>query len=517
MLKPSRVFLLCVVVSLAVGFSVAGALLYRSFIGLDASAFPAGAWIQSTFAPSAPHAIGGLFWFGASLTALFAGTFVAVLVSVRTRGAETDPGRRGFLAGAAAGIAAGLAAAAAGGAAAAARAAFGIGNGGRGWARVGQGIQAEVEVTSPQLRESWKGAQIRSHRRLGRTGFEASDICLGSGRIKGEQGERIVRQLIDRGVNYIDTAPDYSASGSEQAIGRAIRGRRDQLFIATKFCTPLGHLPAGTPVPRYVEVVEQSLGRLGTDYVDLVHVHACDEIERLMDPNLHEAFDRLKESGKARFLGFSSHTPNLLQVADRAISSGRFDVMMPAYHHGIWPTLPETIARARSEQDMGVVAMKTLKGAKHRRVADLRGAEDAYSQAAFKWVLSNANVSCLVISFFEPQQVDEYLDASGRELAASDLSILERYDRAIAGTYCAPHCGACLDRCPESLPIHDVFRYRMYFEDYGFEKHGMELYARLGKDASVCATCAAPCTGSCPSGIPIGPRMRETHELLTLG
>ena len=150
-------------------------------------------------------------------------------------------------------------------------------------------------------------------------------------------------------------------------MGRAIKGVRDKLFIATKFCTPVGHLPAGTPVAEYKAVVEGSLKRLGTDYVDLVHIHSCNEIARLMDENVHEAFDRLKQDGKVRFLGFSSHTPNLEEVANVSIDSGRFDVMMLAYHHGIWPNQMEIIARARRDQDMGIIAMKTLKGAPSRK------------------------------------------------------------------------------------------------------------------------------------------------------
>ena len=90
--------------------------------------------------------------------------------------------------------------------------------------------------------------------------------------------------------------------------------------------------------------------------------------------------------------------------------------MMLAYHHGIWPKLGELIARARREQDMGVIAMKTLKGAKHHGLVGFREHAGAYSQAAFKWVLSNPDVSCLVISFTEPQHVDEYLFASGAAL-----------------------------------------------------------------------------------------------------
>lgn len=402
-------------------------------------------------------------------------------------------------------------------AAAWARAFRGLGNGGRGWDAVFEGIfRAEVAKTHPTYPDEWKGARVEATRRLGRTGWQVSDVVLGAGRTAGEKGEAVVRLALERGVNYVDTSPDYSAAGSEEAIGRALRGRRDEVFVATKFCSPRGHLGPGTSVDGYVGLVEASLRRLGTDRVDLVHVHSCDEVERLLDPNLHEAFDRLREQGKARFLGFSSHTPNLVQVAEAAIASDRFDVMMVAYHHGIWPALPALITRARRERDMGVVAMKTLKGAKHRGLEGFLGRSEAYSQAALKWVLSNPDVSCAVISFFELQHVDEYLRASGQPFGASDAALLEEYDREIAGTYCAPHCGACLSRCPEGLPIADVLRQRMYFEDYGHEKEAIRLYAALERNASACATCSAPCVGACPLGVPIQERMRGAHELLSL-
>jgi predicted aldo/keto reductase-like oxidoreductase len=161
--------------------------------------------------------------------------------------------------------------------------------------------------------------------------------------------------------------------------------------------------------------------------------------------------------------------------------------------------------------------MKTLKGAKHHGLAGFREEADAYSQAALRWVLSNPNVSAAVISFFEFQHVDEYLRASGGELRREDVAILERYDELVAGSYCAPHCGACLGSCPEQLAINDVLRHRMYFEDYGDEKEAMRLYANLEKNASVCASCSAPCTGACPFGIPIQERMAQAHQLLRLG
>jgi hypothetical protein len=518
--SPVRVALVVVAVSLALGWAFAGSQLYRTFIGLDPSGFPAGQAIQTIVQgviPSAENAVAGVVW--AALTVLAAGAigFALVRSAVRARAAEVDPGRRTFLTGAGSGAVVGVASMAAAAAGAGVRALFGVGTGTGGWWPVGDQIMdRDMVFTHPEWKEEWKGSRIESYRRFGRTGWNVSDIVLGTGRIRGEDGFRIARAALERGVNYFDTSPDYSGAGSEQAMGKAIRGVRDRLFIATKFCTPAGHLPAGAPVSEYVAAVEGSLSRLGTDYVDLCHIHSVDEVDRLMDENVHEAFDRLKQAGKVRFLGFSTHTPNLVEVANTAIDSGAFDVMMLAYHHGLWAPVSEIMARARREQDMGVVAMKTLKGAKHRGLQDFQPYAESFTQAALKWALGNPDVSCAVISFFELQHVDEYLRASGKPLTAQDIAILEEYDRQIAGSYCGPHCGQCLPSCPEQLAIHDVLRHRMYFEDYGWEKEGMRLYSRLEKDASVCAGCSAPCLGSCPIGVPIQERMIGAHELLSM-
>jgi predicted aldo/keto reductase-like oxidoreductase len=518
--KPRNAWIAGLVLAVVAGYFVTGHYLYKAPIGLDADAFFAGEALQKlalAFNPELTKVVSGLVLTILSALAIALVVFFLVRGAVRGRLAAVDPGRRSFLAGAGSGAGAALAALVVAGVTAAARGLLGFGQGNGGWMGVSRHIGDETVVrTHPEWKEDWKGSRVRSHRRLGRTGWQVSDIVLGTGRIRGEDGERIARRAIERGVNYVDTSPDYSAAGSEQAMGRAIKGLREQLFIATKFCTPMGHLGTGTPVAGYKKAVEDSLGRLGTDYVDLCHIHACDEVERLMDPNVHEAFDRLEQEGKVRFLGFSSHSPNLVAVANAAIESGRFDVMMPAYHHGLWTPLGEIISRARREQDMGVVAMKTLKGAKHHGLAGFEEEASAYSQAALRWTLSNPEVSCAVISFFELQHIDEYLRASGSALGSRDIAILEKYDREILGNYCSPHCGACLDRCAEGLPIHDVLRYRMYFEDYGWEKEGMQLYSRLEKDASLCAGCPAPCLGSCPHGVPIQESLRRAHELLTL-
>jgi predicted aldo/keto reductase-like oxidoreductase len=249
--------------------------------------------------------------------------------------------------------------------------------------------------------------------------------------------------------------------------------------------------------------------------VDLIHIHSCGSLERLTAPNIHEAFERLKQQGKVRFLGVSSHSPNLEEVAHAAIDSGRFDVIMLAYHHGMWPGFGPLLSKAKAH-DVGVVAMKTLKGAMHTNLAEFRGERRSYAQAAFRWVLSNPDVSSLVVSFWQPEQVDEYLSASGMRPRQEDVALLARYDELTRGDYCQPHCGICLPACPEQLAINDILRYRMYFRDYGWEKEGLRLYAQVARNASVCVGCSAPCTGTCPIGVPIRAKMLDAHRLLTL-
>ena len=478
--STSRIVGIVVVAALVAGYAVSGNFLYHAVIGLDASAFPAGGWIQRTFAADMPNAVGGVFLGVGTLLLIPLLAIVYALFSSKAQSPEASSGRRRFLTTSAAGFA-GLIAGLVG---TLGHALFGIGKKGDGWYDISTQISSDngVVKTHPAWDEAWKTSRVESYGRLGRTGWEVSDTVLGAGRLHGDEAWKIVRNALDRGVNYIDTAPDYSAAGSELVVGRAMRDfPRDQVFLATKFCTPIGHLPAGTSVERYKEVVHDSLRRLGTDYVDLVHIHSCDETDRLMDENVHEAFDQLKAEGKARFLGVSTHTPRLVEVANTAIDSARFDVIMLAYHHGIWPELNGIIDRAHDEQDMGVVAMKTLKGAKHRNLENFHDA-NSYAQAALKWVHANPKVSCAVISFFEMQHIDEYLYASGKMLKDQDVAILENYDRAIVGSYCAPHCGVCLSSCPEEVPIHDVLRHRMYFEDYRSEKEAMSLYAKLEVD-----------------------------------
>ncbi len=372
--------------------------------------------------------------------------------------------------------------------------------------------ETEAEEKSPD----WQAARVRSYRQLGRTGMAISDISFGC---SGLDNADVVRRAIDRGINYFDTSPDYSRAGSEKTLGQGIQGyQRDKLFIVSKFCTTRGHLSDTTPVTEVMAAVEASLRRIGTDYLDLAHIHACNSIDRLMNPNIHEAFDRLKEQGKLRFLGVSSHTPRLEEVMRHAVGSDRFDVIMVAYNFRNWPELTN-IFHAAKQKGVGVVAMKTLKGARHSALSDFTPTErESFSQAAFKWVLSNPDVSGLVVTIGSFQHIDEYLHASGQPFQQADLKLLEKYDRLVANDYCPPGCGECLASCPSDVPVDDILRYAMYYENYGQQRVGMEEYAKLAlaHNASQCVGCRAPCESACPHEIPIKSKLLRADQMLRL-
>ena len=132
-------------------------------------------------------------------------------------------------------------------------------------------------------------------------------------------------------------------------------------------------------------------------------------------------------------------------------------------------------------------------------------------------MLNNPDVSGLVVSIRDFNQVDEYLYASGQPLKDSDVALLQRYDELITHDYCRPGCGECLDHCPYDVPVDDIFRYAMYFENYRQERDAMAQYAALSADhnASRCLSCAAPCEAACPFEIRIRDKMLHFHPLLT--
>ncbi|MBF0359114.1 MAG: aldo/keto reductase [Magnetococcales bacterium] len=386
------------------------------------------------------------------------------------------------------------------------------------------GAVAGVGGSAGQVEAKDNKASVQKYNSVGRTKMKMSDISFGSGRLTSSS---LILRAIDRGINYFDTAPDYGES--ENIIGKALRRfkNREKIYLASKFCHPIAyssgksHLQVGSSKDDYIASVDGSLKRLGTDYLDVVFVHAMgekesfdDEKERLFDPNMLEAVNELKKSGKIRYLAVSSHGPNNMEkLMLEAVRSGYFDIIMPAFNFMKFPKVPDLIREAK-QNGVGVIAMKTLAGASDSNVELGPG---KFEQAAFKWVLNHAEVDGLVVTFKSVTHLDDYLPASGQPFASVDQRFLDSYAAMYGSQYCRTGCGDCGPSCVEGVDIASILRYQMYFENYGEEKRAMMAYKDVEKNAESCLACADDnCNSACSYGLSVGEKLRAAHRSLSM-
>ncbi|HEX8928528.1 MAG TPA: aldo/keto reductase, partial [Actinomycetota bacterium] len=160
-------------------------------------------------------------------------------------------------------------------------------------------------------------------RSFGRTGVKVSPLCLGAmmfgqwGNPDHDESVSIIHAALDAGINFIDTADVYSAGESEEIVGRAIAGRRDDLVIATKVHGTMGDDPNqfGNSRRWIAAEVESSLRRLKTDWIDLYQIHRPEQ-----DTDIDETLGALTDlvrAGKVRYIGSSTFPPSQIVEAQR--------------------------------------------------------------------------------------------------------------------------------------------------------------------------------------------------------
>ena len=383
-------------------------------------------------------------------------------------------------------------------------------------------------TAAPEALHAAAISAVKRYKPLGTTDIRMSDISFGGSRLRGDVN--LVRHALDKGINYFDTAEGYTGGSSETAIGEALQGKRDQVYIVSKASFG-SHARQG----QMMRALEGSLRRLRTDYVDVYFHHAVNDVARIRNPEFHAFTQQAREQGKIRYVGLSGHGGRLIECLDYAIDSGKFDVMLVAYNFGqdpsfvqkltrnfdfiaVNPDLPRVLRKAKAA-GVGVIAMKTLRGAKLNDMRPYQKDGATFSQAAFRWVLSNEDVDGLIVTMRSPGDIDEFLVASGgTKVTRRDVDLLQRYVTLNDGTYCRPLCDACEASCPESVQIADVLRHKMYFEDYGAERMAMERYAKLERNAAACVECThRRCLGSCPYGLSVPDLTRQAHRLLHWG
>jgi aryl-alcohol dehydrogenase-like predicted oxidoreductase len=253
-------------------------------------------------------------------------------------------------------------------------------------------------------------------RTLGRTGLQVTQLGYGAmelrdaprGRaIPEEQAERILRAVLDAGINYIDTSIDYGLS--EERIGRYIGDRRADFFLASKCGCAVG-TPTGSREERQPHTftrdnvtagVEQSLRRLRTDYLDVVQFHASPTTTTLRDEGGLDALLELQRAGKVRFVGMSGTLPNLPEQIDARI----FDVFQIPYS-AVQREHETLISTAASKGAGTVIRGGVAKGAlsDDKQDASPRGltpgdVQDAWQRAKLDDLLDGSSRSEFVLRF----------------------------------------------------------------------------------------------------------------------
>ncbi|MDA0164415.1 aldo/keto reductase [Solirubrobacter ginsenosidimutans] len=311
-------------------------------------------------------------------------------------------------------------------------------------------------------------------RPLGRTGVQVSPLCLGTmmfgawGNPDHDDSVRIIHRALDAGINFVDTADVYSAGESEEIVGKALKGRRDDVVLATKFFMPMGDDPNRRGGSRrwIVKAVEDSLRRLDTDWIDLYQVHRPDPAVDV-DETLGALTD-LVQQGKVRYIGSSSYSGSEIVEAQWTARERRLerfrteqppyslltrsielDVLPTAQRHGMgiltysplaggwlsgsWSADSSPISPARQrlaarfdmslpENQRKLEAVEQL-----QQVADDTGV--SMIELAIAFVINHPGVTSAIIGPRTMQQLDSQLPAAD---AVLDAAVLDRIDQIVA-------------------------------------------------------------------------------------
>jgi uncharacterized protein len=347
-------------------------------------------------------------------------------------------------------------------------------------ATLGQvGLSAAAAQNAPAATSS----ALLPKRKLGRTGVEVSILNLGTWRSVGL--DRILRFAWANGLRYVDTAKSY---GSEPAIGRWMQAMpevRKQLFLVTK---DHPHTPR-----EMIERLDERLEALQTDYVDLIFIHAIGDNNtrtEIMWPEskeFKETAEAIRKSGKAKFVGFSTHhirRPEILQAAARG---GFVDAIM--LQNNPWSAQEDAMNRALDachKAGIGLISMKQVAGNVNlddvaARLPDLKENGFTPYQGLLHAIWTDERFSSCCVSMRNTDQVRDNAEAA-RKFKPLTTSQMERFRDAYlaAGpTLCSGCDGRCSLAAGTTAELGNLTRFLTYHEHHGYRGEARRLYSEM--------------------------------------
>jgi predicted aldo/keto reductase-like oxidoreductase len=368
--------------------------------------------------------------------------------------------------------------------------------------------------SSSPLKAEEKPAEKKKfvYRTLGNTGIKLPVVSIGTG---DTNDPGLIRASLDGGVTLLATSQYYGDGRNESMIGEVIKDYdRKSVIVMTSampenFNHKEGVFNEGAKVEPFIKKFDESLTRLGVDYVDIFLLPFMAKRESVFYAPYLKAMEDIKKSGKARFIGIATHSHEE-EAIRAAVEAKIYDVCLVAYNFrkDNRNEISEAMAYA-AKKGMGIIAMKTMAGA----YWDKEKKQPINSEAALKWALQNENVHSAVpgVTTFDQVKKDIALmaDLSLNDKDKSDLQ-LSMHDSP-EGPFCQ-QCGVCLPQCSAGLDIPTLMRSHMYAYGYRNLAHAHDTLSYAATDTDPCSGCGT-CSVSCAMGFDIRTKVTKIARL----
>ena len=326
---------------------------------------------------------------------------------------------------------------------------------------------------------------------LGKTGLKISTLGFGGipiQRIDVQGTKELMKQVRQAGINYIDSARGYTVS--EEYLGEAIEGMRDQFVLATK--------SMARDKEGMARDIETSLKNFRTDYIDLYQFHnpSAANLEQIMAPGgAMEAMLEAKKAGKIGHIGITLHD---LKVFELALEFDWVETIMFPYN--IVETQAEALIARCAEKNIGFVCMKPLAGG---------AIEDA--TLAMRFVAANPNVSVVIPGMADPKELEQNVEAVNdcSPLREAELAAMQQIRDALGTNFCR-RCNYC-QPCTAGINISGALLFEGYHNRYGLQEWAKGRYLAMAKTASDCIECGV-CEERCPYQLPIRNMLKKVAE-----
>jgi predicted aldo/keto reductase-like oxidoreductase len=351
-------------------------------------------------------------------------------------------------------------------------------------------LSARQAIASPQDQPASRPLMKRP---LGKTGVDVTILNLGTWRNPGL--DRLLRFAYAHGIRYIDTAKSY---GSEPGIKRWFQAApevRDEIFLVTK--------DSPREPKDLLRMVDERLEALGTDHIDLFFIHALGDrsidegVKWPKSPELGRVIEQLKNSGKTRFVGFSTHHPERHRILESAAEGNFVDAIMLQYTPWLDKDSPLNKALdACHAKQIGLISMKQVAGQFNpngpsgnildevpRRIPTLKERNLTVFQGLLHAIWSDERIASACVSMRNTDQVRDNADAARRfePLKEADIRQIRDASHAFGMTLCADCDGRCALAAGTTARLGDLTRYLTYFEHHGYRAEARRMYRELAE------------------------------------